>query len=183
MRQGTVQAAVERPDGQGTQSTAVIYKDTLLIGNQDGNLYAFNAKGCGAKICQPLWTADTHGQIFTSSPAISGSVVYIGSDHALSAFDANGCGAATCDVLWQAIDQNDFFDGSPAVANGYVFAGLESGLNVYKAKGCGKQTCNPEATLFGTGMQDAIVSSPTVANGVVYAGRNSGELLAWPASC
>jgi outer membrane protein assembly factor BamB len=168
---------------QGTQSTAVIYKGLLLIGNQDGKLYAFNAKGCGAKICQPLWTADTHGENFTSSPAIANGIVYIASDHTLSAIDANGCGAATCDVLWQAVDQNNFFDGSPAVANGYVFVGLESGLNVYKAKGCGRQTCNPKAVLFGTGMQDAIISSPTVANGVVYAGRNSGELLAWPVSC
>jgi outer membrane protein assembly factor BamB len=171
------------PMGQGTQSTAVIYKGTLLIGNQDGKLYAFNAKGCGNKICDPLWTADTHGENFTSSPAISGGVVYIASDHTLSAIDANGCGAATCDALWQAVDQNNFFDSSPAVANGYVFVGLESGVNVYKAKGCGKQTCNPQAVLFGTGMQDAIISSPTVANGVVYAGRNSGELLAWPVSC
>jgi outer membrane protein assembly factor BamB len=168
---------------QGTQSTAVIYKGTLLIGNQDGKLYAFNAAGCGQKVCQPLWTADTHAANFTSSPAVADGVVYIAGDHALSAIDANGCGAKTCEPLWQALDKNLFFDGSPAVANGRVYIGLESQLDVYDANGCGHKTCNAIAVLFGSGMQDAIVSSPTVANGVVYAGRNSGELLAWPESC
>jgi outer membrane protein assembly factor BamB len=168
---------------QGTQSTAVIYKRTLLIGNQDGKLYAFNAAGCGLKVCEPLWTADTHAPNYTSSPAVKNGVAYIAGDHALSAIDANGCGAKTCEPVWQAVDKNLFFDGSPAVANGRVYIGLESQLDVYDAAGCGQKTCNPIAILFGSGMQDAIVSSPTVANGVVYAGRNSGELLAWPESC
>ncbi len=168
---------------QGTQSTAVIYKGTLLIGNQDGKLYAFNAAGCGLKVCAPLWTADTRAPNYTSSPAVKNGVAYIAGDHALSAIDANGCGAKTCEPLWQAVDKNLFFDGSPAVANGRVYIGLESQLDVYDAAGCGQKTCNAIAILFGSGMQDAIISSPTVANGVVYAGRNSGELLAWPESC
>jgi outer membrane protein assembly factor BamB len=168
---------------EGTQSTAVIYKGTLLIGNQDGKLYAFNATGCGQKVCEPLWSADTHAPNYTSSPAVNNGMAYIAGDHALSAIDANGCGAKTCEPLWQALDKNLFFDGSPAVANGRVYIGLESQLNVYDANGCGQKTCNAIAILFGSGMQDAIISSPTVANGVVYAGRNSGELLAWPESC
>jgi outer membrane protein assembly factor BamB len=114
---------------------------------------------------------------------VADGVVYIAGDHALSAIDANGCGARSCEPLWQAVNQNLFFDGSPAVANGRVYIGLESQLDVYDANGCGHKTCNAIAVLFGSGMQDAIVSSPTVANGVVYAGRNSGELLAWPESC
>lgn len=169
--------------GANTESTPVVSKGVVYIGADDGKLYAFKARGCGRKKgCAPLWTADTHGPVFESSPAVYKGAVYIASNHALSAFDAKGCGAATCGPLWQAIDDDEFFDGSPAVANGLVYIGLESQLNVYKAKGCGQPTCRAKFILFGSGMQDAIVSSPTIANGVVYAGRNSGDVLAWPAA-
>jgi outer membrane protein assembly factor BamB len=168
---------------QATESTPVVYKGTVFIGNEDGKLYAFDANGCGMKTCVPLWTADTHGGNYNSSPAVADGVVYIAADHELSAIDANGCGTSTCEPLWQGVDQNSFFNGSPAVANGYVYIGVEAQLNVYKAKGCGQTTCSAVATLFGSGEQDAIVSSPTVANGVVYVGRNSGEVLAWPVGC
>ena len=169
---------------QGTQSTSLVYKGKLFIGDADGNLYVFDAHGCGAKTCDPMWTVKTADfNATTSSPAASRGIVYIASDHTLSAIDANGCGAKTCAPLWQAVENDLYFGGSPAIANGLLFIGLESQLNVYDAKGCGKPTCNARAILFGSGMQDGIVSSPTVANGVVYAGRNSGELLAWPVNC
>jgi len=169
--------------GGSVESTPVIYKNMLLIASDDGKLNAFKAKGCGKAVCRPKWTGDIHGPAFQSSPAIANGVAYIASNHALSAFDAEGCGAKTCTPLWQAIDDNLFFGGSPAVANGRVYIPLESQVNVYDAGGCGKNTCNTIATLFGSGMQDAIESSPTIANGVVYAGRNSGEILAWDAAC
>jgi outer membrane protein assembly factor BamB len=169
--------------GQATESTAVIYNDTLFIGNEDGKLYAFNPKGCGAKVCEPLWTADTGNPNYDSSPAVSNGIVYVAGAHALSAIDANGCGKKTCEPLWQGVDKNLFFAGSPAVADGYVFIGQEDGLYVYSASGCGKKTCKAHALLFGSGEEAQIASSPTVANGVVYAGRNDGLLLAWPVSC
>jgi outer membrane protein assembly factor BamB len=169
--------------GAGVNSTAVVYKGMVLVGSDDGTLNAFKAKGCGKAVCRPKWTGDIHGPAFQSSPAIVNGVAYIGSNHALSAFNADGCGTKVCAPLWQAIDDNLFFYGSPAVANGRVYIPLESQVNVYDAGGCGKKVCNAIATLFGTGMQDAIESSPTVANGVVYAGRNSSELLAWDADC
>lgn len=166
-----------------TESTPLVYNGMLFIGSDDGKLNVFKAKGCRKAVCRPKWTGDIHGSAFQSSPAVSNGVIYIGSNHALSAFDANGCGAKVCTALWQAIDDNLFFGGSPAVANGRVYIPLESQVNVYDANGCGKNVCGAIATLFGTGMQDAIESSPTVANGVVYAGRNSSELLAWDADC
>ena len=170
--------------GQSTQSTPLVYKGKLFVGNEDGNLYVFDAKGCGTKTCDPLWTVKTADfNATTSSSAASNGIVYIASDHALSAIDVNGCGTKTCEPLWQALDDNLYFGGSPAIADGRVYIGLESQINVYDAKGCGSKTCSAIAILFGTGMQDGIVSSPTVANGIVYAGRNSGELLAWPVSC
>lgn len=170
--------------GGPTSSTPVVYKGVLYIGATDGRLYAFDAHGCRRmRNCKPLWTADTHGAVFESSPAIADGTVYIASQHALSAFDAKGCGAATCNALWQAVDDEAFFGGSPAIADGRVYIPQESQINVYPAAGCGKPLCASHAVLFGSGMQDAILSSPTVANGVVYAGRNSGDVLAWRADC
>ena len=169
--------------GGTTESTPVVYNGVVYIGADDGKLYAFKAKGCGSKICSPLWTGALQAEAFQSSPAIYKNKVYIGSAHGLSVFDAAGCGQSSCAPLWQTTDGSNFFNGSPAIAGGRVYLPEESQIDVYDADGCGQSICSTKAILFGSGMQDAIVSSPIIANGVVYAGRNSGEVLAWRANC
>ena len=50
-------------------------------------LYAFNADGCGQKLCQPIWTGEMGGT--ESTPLVYNGVVYIGSDDGhLYAFNA-----------------------------------------------------------------------------------------------
>ena len=175
-----------------TQSSPVIYKGVVYIGDSDGRLYAFNASGCGVSTCKPLWTADYAGTSFDygSSPSISNGVVYIASFDRLSAFDANGCGKSRCKPLWQGAPKSEgdgfIFGGSPAIANGLVYIPSSEdtyGVAVYPADGCGKTTCAWSFFLTGPGAQSVIESSPTIANGVVYAGRNTGEVLAWADSC
>lgn len=177
---------------ENTQSSPVIYKGVVYIGDSDGKLYAFNASGCGASLCDPLWTADYAGTSFDygSSPSVSGGVVYIASFDRLSAFDANGCGKARCKPLWQGVPKSEgdgyIFGGSPAIAHGYVYIPSSEdtyGVAVYSAKGCGKAECVWSRFLTGPGTQSVIESSPTIANGVVYAGRNTGEVLAWAETC
>jgi outer membrane protein assembly factor BamB len=167
--------------GGTIESTPTVVGGVVYIGSDDGKLYAFNAAGCGAAQCQPLWTGTIGGSVFESSPAVAKGIVYIGSDHFLAAFTAAGCGTATCAPLWEGTYQNEFFGGSPAVFNGNIYIGLEDGLGVFAAGGCGQAICGPAWLGFGSGFQAQVLSSPTVANGIVYAGRNTGEVLAWRA--
>src|SRR5690349_10014021 len=77
-------------------SSPAIVGDSVYLGAQDGNLYVFDAAGCGQETCQPVWTGQAGGEIF-SSPAVANVVVYVGSNsHNLAAFRATGCGQSTC---------------------------------------------------------------------------------------
>src|SRR5215469_531643 len=85
-------------------SSPAIVNGVVYVGSFDGNLYAFNANGCGFEFCSPLWVGVMDSQFATlSSPAVVNGVVYIGSeDHKLYAFAAGGCGQNTCSPLWTA---------------------------------------------------------------------------------
>jgi outer membrane protein assembly factor BamB len=73
----------------------------LFVGSSDGSLKAFDAAGCGAASCDPLWQAEVGAQV--GVPLVANGVVFAGSaDGRVHAFDAGGCGAATCEPLWTA---------------------------------------------------------------------------------
>jgi outer membrane protein assembly factor BamB len=140
----------------------------VYVGSFDGKMYVFNANGCGAPTCQPLWTGAT-GDHIESSPTVSGSTVYIGSnDGKLYAFNANGCGAPTCQPLWTGNTGETIFDSSPAVANGIVYIGSVHHLSAFRATGCGMPTCQP--LWQGSHQQDFVDGSPAVFGGRVYIG-------------
>ena len=119
------------------ESSPAVTNGVVYVGSDDNKLYAFDADGCGAATCEPLWTATTGGDI-DSSPAVANGVVYVGSeDNKLYAFDADGCGAATCRPLWTATTGGNV-DSSPAVANGVVYVGSDDNkLYAFAADGCG----------------------------------------------
>jgi outer membrane protein assembly factor BamB len=90
----------------------VVYVGSCCLGAVPHKLYAFDAAGttnCSGspKVCAPLWTATTGGDV-PSSPTVSGNVVYVASDdRKLYAFDAAGttnCSGSpkTCAPLWTA---------------------------------------------------------------------------------
>ena len=61
---------------------------------------------------------------FTSTPAVAGGLVFIGSaDHFLYAFPAAGCGAAVCAPAWKAHLRDAVVDSSVSVANGVAYIG------------------------------------------------------------
>jgi outer membrane protein assembly factor BamB len=61
-------------------SGATVANGVVYVGNEgDRKLYAFNANGCGASTCSPLWTAAT-GDLIDSSPAVSDGMLYFGSN-------------------------------------------------------------------------------------------------------
>jgi hypothetical protein len=97
---------------------------------RDGHLLAFDADGCGAAACEPLWSAQVtdHGAN-DGPPIVAGGVVFIGSEDGVFAYDADGCGASTCDPLWSAPSPR----GATALAesNGRLLVLDEAGMTAY----------------------------------------------------
>src|SRR5579862_528260 len=60
-------------------SSPAVVSGVVYIGSTDGNLYAFDANGCGNSECSALWTGFTGDAIY-SSPAVADGVVYVGSN-------------------------------------------------------------------------------------------------------
>ena len=120
-----------------------------------------------------------------SSPAVVGSVAYVGTDDGfLLALPANGCGAANCNPLWTAALANGAFT-TPAVAGDLVFissaGSVDNGIGTlyaFKAAGCGHPNCRP----VWTASVPNVGSSPTVAGGVLYLVASDGRLLAFKAA-
>jgi len=160
-------------------SSPAVVDGVAYVASFDGNLYAFDADGCGQEMCQPLWSGATQNDI-VSSPAVANGVVYIGSaDHNLYAFDAKGCGKSSCAPLWIGPTGSAILYGSPVVANGVVFVGSgDKKLYAFKAAGCGQNTCQP---LWTAQTGDHIYSPPAVSAGVVYVGSDDGKLYAFNA--
>jgi outer membrane protein assembly factor BamB len=139
--------------------------------SNNGRLNVFDAAGCGADECQPLWQGLGGTEPFgASSPAVSGGVVYVGStDGRLYAFDAAGCGKELCRPLWTG-PIGDQIESSPAVAGGVVYAASFHGtLAAFDAAGCGSSTCDPLWTADLGGRVD--VASPAVAGGRLFIGN------------
>jgi outer membrane protein assembly factor BamB len=186
-------------------SSPAVVGGVVYVGSLNGMLYAFDAAGntnCSGnpKICAPLWTGSTGGDVF-SPPTVDRGVVYVASDDGnLHAFDAAGstnCSGTpkVCAPLWtgnlMGTNQNH---ASPAVAGGVVYVTIGAveptgeeftGLLAFDAAGntsCSgiPKTCN---SLWSATLSDNfVVSSPAVAGGVVYVGNGDGALHAFDAA-
>lgn len=156
-------------------SSPAIANGVAYIGSFDGRLYAFNADGCGADFCQPLWSGAT-GNDIQSSPTVMNNTVYIGSeDHKLYAFAANGCGQSDCAPLWVGLT-NGAVDSAPVATSTAVYVGSEDhNFYAFPAHGCGQSTCAP---LWRVQAGGGINSSPALVNNVLYFGSQDGRLYA-----
>ena len=68
----------------------ILSDDVLYVGSADGSVSAFDAAGCGATTCPPLWTGTTPAEI-TGAPVISAGRVIVGSSNgAVTAFALPG---------------------------------------------------------------------------------------------
>ena len=134
-------------------------------------LSAFDAKGCGAKSCAPLWQAVDNTNFFNGSPAVGGGHIYIGLESGLAVYAARGCGQSLCDKLWSLFGSGAQADvvSSPTLANGVVYAGRNTGeILAWRAGSCGQQSCSE---IWKQTINEPIVSSsPTVVNGKIYIG-------------
>jgi outer membrane protein assembly factor BamB len=141
--------------------------------SNNGRLNVFDAAGCGAGVCRPLWRGLGGAEPFgASSPAVSGGVVYVGStDGSLYAFDAAGCGRKLCRPLWTG-SVGDQIESSPAVAGGVVYAASFDGtLAAFDAAGCGSSACDPLWTADLDGRVN--VASPAIAGGRLFIGNGN----------
>ena len=121
----------------GSNTTPALVGDTLLASTQatpdpntSGVVAAFPAHGCGAAVCEPLWTGVNFADGFESSPVVAGKVVFVGKgpasgfpvDAGVYAFDVRGCGRPVCQPRgFTQLGPDQSYQGSSiAVAGGKV---------------------------------------------------------------
>jgi hypothetical protein len=121
----------------GSTTTPALVGDTLLASTQatpdpntSGVVAAFPAHGCGAALCEPLWTGVNFADGFESSPVVAGKVVFVGKgpasgfpvDAGVYAFDVRGCGNPVCQpkAFTQLGPEQSYQGASIAVAGGRV---------------------------------------------------------------
>jgi outer membrane protein assembly factor BamB len=171
-------------------SPAVANGVVYVTSYYDGILHAFDAagvSGCSGnpKVCEPLWTANL-GDFLTSSPAVAGGVVYVGSHYngTFYAFDAagvSGCSGSpkVCTPLWTASTSGITYSAA-AVAGDVVFVGSSTHLLAFDAAGASGCSGNPKVcTPLWSVPVPVGSSSPAVAGGVVYAGASDRKLHAY----
>ncbi len=169
------------------------YGDGLALRSGGAYVAAFNAAGCSASVCTPVWTTSglpaSTGN--TGSPAIANGVLYL-ANQTLYAFNAAGtanCSGTpkTCAPLWTAATTNYPTYSAPAVANGTVYVG-SWGSKLYAFNAAGSTNCSTSATgktctpLWTAATPSGIGGTPAVANGVVYTVSGNGTLSAFNAA-
>jgi outer membrane protein assembly factor BamB len=145
----------------------------VFAGSQDGDVYAFTAKGCGGQLfCLPVWTAVSKpGANFLARPAVAYGLVFIANyvTGYLYAYPEH-C-SEVCKPVWQAFTAPQNL-GAPAVANGVVYVaegnsaknvGIDA-FSVHCATGGG--TCTP--LWHGNGGSYYVPSDPVVAGGELW---------------
>jgi outer membrane protein assembly factor BamB len=158
-------AADGSPIYHAIHGSPTYYKGRVLVGADDGNVYAFDAKGDGCqtpttgttKVCQPLWVAQTgapSGISATPAVATNGALFVATLANAAFAFDANGvtnCSGTplVCSPLWTAPAAAGAPEGSyasPAVFKDHVFFTKPHQVFAYDANGVQGCTTTPPST-------------------------------------
>jgi outer membrane protein assembly factor BamB len=109
-----------------------------LYAGTDFGLAVYDAAGCGAPACAPLWETGplpsgegSPGQALQQA-AVAGDVVFVpvmadGLQARLVAFDADGCGAPRCEPIW-GVDLPGRVIGELAISGGHIYVPTEQGL-------------------------------------------------------
>lgn len=114
-------------EGVGRGDEPALAEGLLYVPGNDGRVLVFDAAGCGAGTCEPLWEIDTGTGAETETPAVAGGVVYVTSDGSVQASDAAGCDASTCtETLWSAPS-----DTPVVVAHGRLYTTVDNTLISY----------------------------------------------------
>jgi outer membrane protein assembly factor BamB len=152
-----------------------------------GELFVFNAEGCGKSICKPRWSAKI-GKHSAATPLVSNGVLYVGADSEyfthkhpvkgyLYAFKADGCGQKSCKPLWTGHTAAGIFNTAPVLQNGTVYIVAQDALYAFDADGCGASDCAPLWRGIDTHAQGDIPyfnGSPAVGYGYIYVNEEEG---------
>ncbi len=142
-------------------SSPVINNGIIYVGNDNGDVYAFNAS-----TATQVWK-HALGSSVETTPAVTDGMVFLGcSDKKVYALNA-----ATGDEVWNYTTGGVVSQTSPAVDYGIVFIGSND-KKVYALNAAtGVQVWN-----YTTGGN--VMSSPAVANSIVYVGSNDNKVYA-----
>jgi hypothetical protein len=177
----------------------------LNKGGQAGITALFAAAGCGAKVCQPLWTGHGFSSELVGAPAVGDGFVYVTTfldtpnlfSGRLLVFRAGGCGQANCAPAWTAKIGGPAGDtAAPVISGKTVFTtsgtlfgnGVNTNFHLmaFPAAGCGAPTCKPLRT-YDTG--DGGADGAAVSRGMVFATTQAspdpnslGVVAAYPAA-
>ncbi len=161
-------------DEQITVAGGYVYAQSSLA------LLAFDARGCGAFTCDPVWSAPyPDNDVKVGPPAVGHGTVFvtiwINAPHRtgvqLRAFDAHGCGSSTCPFLWKAWGSAT----TPLVTRSIVIGRNQPELTAFDAGGCGASHC---PSLWSASTQVSFASDGAIGDESVL--MASGELSAFP---
>jgi outer membrane protein assembly factor BamB len=131
-------------------ANGVVFVDAQPVlqgGRSIGVVEAFDLDGCGAAICDPLWTGINFATGAESSPVLANGVVYVGKgpasgfpvDSGVFTYDARGCGQPICEAVGfvQTSPEQFYLSSTPAVVDGRVYMGStetagQAGLYVFE---------------------------------------------------
>ena len=163
----------ERSDWDMLVSSPVVVGGTVVIGGQDGLVYALDLRNGHI-----LWRAKTKGRV-RGTPAVSGDMVVVGSfDARVYAYDLKTgaerwvhrtVGDTLVSAQW-GFDRRAV-QSSPAVMDGMVFIGSrDSGLY-------GIDASTGERRWRFSHRGSWVLGSPSVRDGVVYVGSSDGHFI------
>ncbi len=155
--------------GSYVRSSPAVANGRVFVGSEDKSFYALDAT-TGAKLWS-YYTGSTTGGVggVSSSPAVVGDVVYVGSDGPgdnVFAFDA-----ASGTKLWGYHIAGGTYTGSPVVVDNKLYIGSPN-CNLYAIDA----STGAELWTYTTG--GAVTSCPAVVNGVVYVGSGDYNVYA-----
>jgi outer membrane protein assembly factor BamB len=149
-----------RTPGPRLTGSPLVHGGLVIVGSRGDLTVAYDADGCGAEYCDPVWTAP-YPTLY--SPTAFGDLVVVVVERELVALDlASGA------LRWRT-GPRTVEGGSPAaVAGDVAFATSSEGtLVAYAAGGCGEPVCAPlwSARIDEAGRPN---SGPVVAGDAVY---------------
>lgn len=149
--------------------------DDQLLSPVGSTVQAYDAAGCGAPTCSPVWTAQLPGAAGQTSAAgaFAYALVPFSTPATLVALDR-----ATGAVAWTA-GFPDLWPGSMTLADGAVHVVSDGALSTFDAAGCGAPTCSPMWTAdLGGAAAGGVISG----GGLVFQGLADGRVVAFDAA-
>ena len=55
----------------------MVANGVVYVGENNSDVAAFDARGCGQDVCEPLWQFNTQGSIVNSSPVMVNGTLYV----------------------------------------------------------------------------------------------------------